>query len=217
MPCATRPRCGSCWVEALQSGPVKCAQVIGAALLVLTGCAGPAVVTTDDAAGPETTAPPAPATTTARPSNAVLVDASEYAVRVDGQVAGYYFISPSGRWSCAILPRRQVGCQATGGGALPTAGIPESVPDDDGDPATPTAIVVGRSDPASFTAPAEPLFEPASGSAEELAYDRILAAAGFRCNVQEQAGVSCLSEASGEGFTFSADGYTRNYTDVPLP
>jgi hypothetical protein len=27
--------------------------------------------------------------------------------------------------------------------------------------------------------------------------------------------VSCQSEASGKGFTFSADGYTPQYTDVP--
>ena len=43
---------------------------------------------------------------------------------------------------------------------------------------------------------------------------KILAAAGFRCNVQES-GVSCQSETSGKGFTFSAKGYTPQYTDVP--
>jgi hypothetical protein len=47
-----------------------------------------------------------------------------------------------------------------------------------------------------------------------LRFNRILAAAGFRCNVQES-GVSCLSETSGKGFTFSAEGYTPQYTDVP--
>ncbi|MGV0836455.1 hypothetical protein [Mycolicibacterium thermoresistibile] len=190
---------------------------IAAATLVLTGCAGPAVVTTDDAAAPTSAAPPAPATTTARPSNALLVDASEYASPVDGRVAGYYFVSPSGRWSCAILPRRQAGCQATASSALPVTGAPARVPDEDGEPATPTAIVVGRSGAAHFAAPAEPIFRPDTGTAEELAFDRILAAAGFRCNVQEQSGISCLSEASGQGFTFAADGYTLSYTDVAPP
>ena len=52
------------------------------------------------------------------------------------------------------------------------------------------------------------------GPAKVLQFNRILAAAGFRCNVQES-GVSCLSELSGKGFTFSADGYTPQYTDVP--
>ena len=52
------------------------------------------------------------------------------------------------------------------------------------------------------------------GPANSLQFNRILAAAGFRCNVQES-GVSCLSESSGKGFTFSAEGFTPQYTDVP--
>ena len=48
-----------------------------------------------------------------------------------------------------------------------------------------------------------------------MAFNKILAVAGFRCNVQEQHGVSCLSELSGKGFTFSADGFVPQYTDVP--
>ncbi len=48
-----------------------------------------------------------------------------------------------------------------------------------------------------------------------MPFNKILAAAGFRCNVQETAGVSCLSEFSGKGFTFSADGVAPQYTDVP--
>jgi hypothetical protein len=44
----------------------------------------------------------------------------------------------------------------------------------------------------------------------------ILAAAGFRCNVQEATGVSCLSEFSDKGFTFSADGFAPQYTDFPM-
>ena len=51
--------------------------------------------------------------------------------------------------------------------------------------------------------------------AKVLPFNRILAAAGFRCNVQEVTGVSCLSEFSDKGFTFSPDGFTPQYTDVP--
>jgi hypothetical protein len=48
-----------------------------------------------------------------------------------------------------------------------------------------------------------------------LPFNRILAVAGFRCNVQESAGVACMSEISGKGFTFSQDGFVPQYTDVP--
>ena len=52
------------------------------------------------------------------------------------------------------------------------------------------------------------------GPAKALPFNRILAAAGFRCNVADS-GVSCQSDTSGKGFTFSAQGYTPQYTDVP--
>ena len=48
-----------------------------------------------------------------------------------------------------------------------------------------------------------------------LPFNRILAVAGFRCNVQESSGISCLSETSGAGFTFSAEEYATSYVDVP--
>ena len=49
-----------------------------------------------------------------------------------------------------------------------------------------------------------------------LPFNRTLAVARFRCNIQESKGVSCLSEASGKGFTFSADGFDLLYSEVPL-
>ncbi|HEX2212148.1 MAG TPA: hypothetical protein VHH12_01525, partial [Mycobacterium sp.] len=45
-------------------------------------------------------------------------------------------------------------------------------------------------------------------------FNRILVAAGFRCNVQES-GVSCMSEASGKGFSFAPEGFVPHYTEVP--
>ena len=72
--------------------------------------------------------------------------------------------------------------------------------DDDGDP--------------QFVRSDQPEFWLVPGPAKVLQFNRILAAAGFRCNVQES-GVSCQSETSGKGFTFSAEGYAPQYTDVP--
>jgi len=58
-------------------------------------------------------------------------------------------------------------------------------------------------------------FKPPTGTAKKLPYNMVLAAAGFRCNVQEQVGVSCLSEEDDTGFTFAADKVSWQYTDLP--
>ncbi|MGB3354488.1 MAG: hypothetical protein WBB00_17165 [Mycobacterium sp.] len=158
---------------------------------------------------------PAPEVTTTRPSNAHLATAFDFAAQVDGQT-GYYFTSPSGRWECAILPRVRAGCQ----NAQSTTGIgitdaPDEVPGPDGDPTAPNAVIVDRSAEPQFAALPVPGLALEPGTAIELPFNRILAVAGFRCNVQETTGISCQSESSGKGFTFSADGYTMTYTDVP--
>ena len=59
------------------------------------------------------------------------------------------------------------------------------------------------------------LFKPPAGTAKTLPFDKILAAAGFRCNVQQQAGISCVSDETDKGFTFSTSGAGWQYTDVP--
>jgi hypothetical protein len=89
------------------------------------------------------------------------------------------------------------------------------VTDAAGQPATPNAIVVPREGDPRFAALEQPEFWLNPGPAKVLPFNRILAAAGFRCNVQESSGVSCVSERSGRGFTFSAEGYAPQYTDVP--
>jgi hypothetical protein len=81
-------------------------------------------------------------------------------------------------------------------------------------PDSTNAIVVDRDGDPQFVALDQPEFSLDSGTAKALPFNRILAAAGFRCNVQES-GVSCQSDASGKGFTFSAEGFTPQYTDVP--
>ena len=187
---------------------------VPALALLCLACSGPVVVTTDDSTTSQAPAP-APAVTTTRPSNAHLANAFDFAAEVDGRT-GYYFTSPSGRWECAILPRMSAGCQ----NAQSTAGIgitdaPEEVPGPDGEPTAPTALIVDRAAEPQFAALAAPGLALESGPAIELPFNRILAVAGFRCNVQEATGISCQSESSGKGFTFSADGFTMTYTDVP--
>lgn len=184
------------------------------AAVLAAGCAGPTVVNTDEAAPAPTT------TTTAAPSpgprdNRLLVDASAYAVRDEGgRVIGYFFTTPSRRWNCAILPRTSAGCQAAGGAALTVAGAPTAVPGPGGAPVRPTAVVVEREGPAHLAAPGEPRYRPTGGPAAELGFGRILAAAGFRCNVTEAHGISCLSESSGAGFTFDGETFEPVYTDI---
>lgn len=188
---------------------------VGLAAAVLTaGCGGPRVVSTDDTApAPNTAAAPAPTTT--RPSNAHLANAYHFAAEVDGQT-GYYFTSPSGRWECAIVPRVHAGCQnARNTASIGISGAPDRVPGADGEPSSPNAIVVDRDAEPRFVALAAPAFGLSPGPATELPFNRILAVADFRCNVQEAVGISCRSETSGKGFTFSADSFVAQYTDVP--
>lgn len=186
-----------------------------AAFMVACGCAGPTVINTDDpvprAESDVVSAPPTP-----RPSNDKLANAFDYAVRVEG-VTGYYFTSPSGRWQCAIKPRLEAGCQsaAAPGAAIGISAAPEEVSGPDGEAEAPNAIRVDRNRDAEFAVVAPDAFGLDPGPARELPFDRILAAAGFRCNVQEATGISCLSEASGKGFTFSGDEYRMTYSDLP--
>lgn len=194
----------------LGSCVVKACLVMLAAAAALSGCASRTVVNTDDAA------PPPPASTTTPPpqySTANLVNAADYLLDVDGR-RGYYFSTPSGRWRCAILPRDRAGCQpADGASAMGVTGAPEEVPDATGETAAPNALVLGQDGDAQFAALAQPDF--AQSAAVVLPFGKVLAVAGFRCNVQEQSGVSCVREVTGKGFTFSAEGYTPQYTDVP--
>lgn len=189
---------------------VRCAIFGAAAASALAGCASGTVVNTDDAASPP------PASTTAAPPSfgtANLVNAADYALDVNGRKA-YYFSTPSGRWQCAILPHDRAGCQPAGGtSAMAVAGAPEEVPDATGGTAAPNALVIDRDTDAQFVNLAQPEF--AQPAAVALPFGKVLAVAGFRCNVQEQSGVSCVRELTGRGFTFSAEGYTLHYTDVP--
>jgi hypothetical protein len=172
--------------------------------MLAAGCSGATVVNTSDtAAKPAAGAPTA--TSSARPSNAQLTNAFDYVGHV-GDTTGYYFTTPSGKWKCAILTHTKAGCQASSGWQ---SGLGVH-----GEPDTTNAIAVDEQGDAQFVTLDQPEFALDSGSAKVLDFNRILAAAGFRCNVQES-GVSCQSDTSGEGFTFSADGFMPQYTDLP--
>jgi len=184
-----------------------------AALLIVTGCSSGGVVDTGEWATLPTSATPAEAQLPPIDS-AHLANAFGFVGYVDDQAA-YYFATPSGRWQCAILPRDKAGCQAAGGGALSVADVPDTVQDADGDEVPPNAIVIEPEGDAHFAALAEPGFSPPE-RANVLPFNRTLIAARFRCNIQETTGVSCVSEQSGIGFTFSSDGFRPQYTEVPL-
>jgi len=172
--------------------------------MLTAGCSGVTVVNTGESpaqpTGAPTEAPPAP------PSNAHLVNAFDY-VGHAGETAGYYFTTPSGKWRCAILTRTKAGCQASSSwqSGLGVEGEPDST----------NAIVVDETADPQFVALDQSEFALDSDTPKVLQFNKILAAAGFRCNVQESSGVSCQSDTSGKGFTFSADGFVPQYTDVP--
>jgi hypothetical protein len=189
--------------------------LVALAMVAVAGCSDQPVINTPErpiqTAGPTPTAVPS-----TPPSNAHLVNAFNFVGHV-GEITGYYFTTPSGKWRCAILAHTKAGCQASSSwkSGLGIEGAPESMPDATGQETTPNAIVVDRDGDPQFVALDQPEFWLDPGPANVLQFNRILAAAGFRCNVQESSGVSCLSETSGKGFTFSAEGYTPQYTDVP--
>jgi hypothetical protein len=188
---------------------------LSAVAVLAAGCSGAAITNTDEAptAGPVSSAaaPPGPP-----PSNKHLANAFDY-VAYPPSGTTYYFTSPSGAWTCAIMPRAKVGCQSATDwpSAMGIAGEPESVTDTTGEPAAPNALVITRDGDAQFVVLQQPEFSLDPGPAKVLPFNRILAVAGFRCNVQEAAGVSCQSEFTGKGFTFSSDGFVPQYTDVP--
>jgi hypothetical protein len=177
---------------------------LSALAILAAGCADPTVINTGEPPNTATAAPP-PAPS-APPSNAHLVNAFDYVAHL-GETTGYYFTTPSGKWRCAILSHTKAGCQA--------ASSWQSGLGVDGEPDSTNAVVIDRDGDPQFVTLEAPEFWLASGSAKTLQFNRILAAAGFRCNVQE-AGVSCQSDTSEKGFTFSAEGFTPQYTDVPV-
>jgi hypothetical protein len=179
-----------------------------AALLAVTGCSAERVVNTGEwESVTATTTSVAPLLPPTNP--ALMANAFDFVAHPDGQAA-YYFSTPSGRWRCEIVPRSMAGCQSASG-AIGVAGAPDTVPNDAGEPTTPNAIVIEPQGDAHFAA----IDGPPPDAVNVLPFDRTLIVARFRCNIQEETGVACLSEESGHGFTFSADGFLPQYSEVP--
>lgn len=177
------------------------------------GCDSGRIVNTEDTITPTSAAAPPPPST--HPTNDGLANAFDFAAQPDG-VTGYYFTSPSKRWVCAIIPRERVGCQSSTGSRIAIIGAPDSVADAQGEARPPNAIQVDRVSDAQFASVDVPGYALVPGPAAVLPFGKVLTVAGFRCNVQEATGISCLSELTGKGFTFSSDGYTLRYTDLPM-
>lgn len=186
-----------------------------AAALISAGCDSGTVVNTDEARPTIQTSTTPPPPLGNRPTNDALANAFDYAApQPDGQTA-YYFTSPSKRWVCAIVPRETAGCQSSTGSTIPITGAPDTVPGTDGTDAAPNAIQVGRLGESRFATLDPPGYSLVPGPAVVLPFGKVLIVSGFRCNVQEATGISCASEVSGNGFTFSADAFTFQYTDLP--
>jgi hypothetical protein len=195
---------------------------LGAAILALatvatisTGCSSDTIVNTDDATTPAPATAPAAPSPSKRPSNEHLANAFDYAAHGTDGETGYYFSSPSKRWVCAIFPRKTAGCQSSTGSTIAIKGAPTSVPGPQAVDTAPNAITVDGAADAQFASLDPPGYALVPGPAVVLPFGEVLAVAAFRCNVQEASGISCLSEKTGKGFTFSADGYTFQYTDLP--
>lgn len=184
-----------------------------AATLLCLGCSGPVVDTGEKPPATSTSTTPAPPPP--QPSLVHLVNNFDYAAaQADGTTA-YYFTSPSGRWQCAIVPRVTAGCQTASQSTLGITGAPSTVPGADGESTAPNVIEVPKEGEPRFSAVTGPAFARPDGTPVVLPFNRVLSVAGFRCNVQEESGVACMSDETTRGFTFSPEAFEWDYVDVP--
>lgn len=200
--------------------------VCASLLVVVAGCSpesAPASAIAETTAVPEqstfevsTTDPSPPPPPAAALS---LVDPAVYAWQ-EGGLQGFFFTTPSGLWRCAILADstqggsddQMAGCQPSSSMPMNVAGAP-SVPDHYSRDATaPNAILVNATEDARFASLSQALFWRYD-TTPVLSYGQTLSTNGFSCNVQES-GVSCRSDRSGKGFTFSTFGYQFEYIEA---
>lgn len=113
---------------------------------------------------------------------------------VDG---GYFFISPSGKWRCGILPgKAEAGCMnGTDDIDLPISGVPQGS----------NSILVDATGPHLANVSPAP-FRPSSSTPKVLEYGQTLAVQGFTFTTAES-GITCRRDSDGRGFTVSTDGY----------
>ena len=169
---------------------------------------------TQDASSTEGTESAAPsASSEAPPAEAPVngVDAKEYASS-DPEADAYGFVTPSGKWLCAIIPTKNLaGCAShPTAGPLGVPGTPQIASPDGGPPAEANLIAVEAGKEPSFQNWNQAVFP---GNANVLPYDTTLAIDGFSCNVQFS-GVSCREDATDKGFTISTSGYKFEFTPI---
>ncbi|RZL80322.1 MAG: hypothetical protein EOP32_17265 [Rhodococcus sp. (in: high G+C Gram-positive bacteria)] len=183
--------------------------IAGASTLLLAAC-------TQDASSTGGTASSAPSVSSEAPAaeDAVdSVDAKQYASG-DPENVAYGFVTPSGKWLCAIIPTNKVaGCASHPiAGPLGVPGVPQVPSPEGGPPAEANIIAVEAGKEPGFQNWNQALFP---GNANVLAYDTTLAIDGFSCNVQFS-GVSCKEDATDKGFTISTSGYRFEFTPIPV-
>ncbi|MDH6293433.1 hypothetical protein M2275_008379 [Rhodococcus opacus] len=188
---------------------VALASIAGVSSLFLAAC-------TQDASSTEGTESAAPsASSEAPPTEAPVngVDAKEYASS-DPEADSYGFVTPSGKWLCAIIPTKNLaGCAShPTAGPLGVPGTPQIASPDGGPPAEANLITVEAGKEPSFQNWNQAVFP---GNANVLPYATTLAIDGFSCNVQFS-GVSCRDDATDKGFTISTSGYTFEFTPLPV-
>ncbi|OYD69912.1 hypothetical protein [Rhodococcus sp. OK302] len=161
-----------------------------------------------------------PSTPEAPQPGPTLVDPAAFAYS-SGGLSGYFFTTPSGLWRCAILTfsaqrgsdAQMAGCQPKTSMDINVSGAPRVPDHGSGNPVAPNAILVNKTDDARFASLSQALFWRLDNATPTLAYGETLSTDGFSCNVQET-GVSCRSDSSNHGFTFSTNGFDFNYTEA---
>ncbi|GAA2059929.1 hypothetical protein GCM10009722_19860 [Williamsia deligens] len=194
--------------------------MIGALVVACTACSAQSdkigAPSSSPSVGRTSTVAPtvSPSATTTAPTPTVV--AGSYLAVSEG-ASGYYFVSPSGRWRCAILTSAAVaGCQPASNTdpSIGVAGAPTAVPSPVGTTVRPNAIRVERGRDAEFAYRGQADFwRFPLEQTPVLPYGTELAADGFACNTSSS-GVSCMDQSTGKGFTFSDAGFVWKYTPV---
>lgn len=152
-----------------------------------------------------------------------LVDPAGFQYTSGGQ-AGYFFTTPSGLWRCAILTAsaqsgadtQMAGCQPKTSTDIDVEDAPLVADHGSDNLVRPNAILVNRTDDPRFARLSQALFWRTDGTTPVLPYGQTLSTDGFSCNVQET-GVSCRSDTSTRGFSFSTHGFDYRYVEALAP
>lgn len=155
------------------------------------------------------------------------VDPEKFKYRQSG-ISGLYFSTPSGLWSCVILPATGedpkanshqgfAGCapaESVGGnGAIEVPGVPMIPGHYQGLPTKPNTILVRPNTGAAFADIGQGILWRHDGITNVLEYGQTISGGGFSCNVQES-GVSCQIDSNGLGFTISTHGFKLSPTPI---